>query len=115
MDLQKLQIKTSIWDVIDYVNELFDEAIEENISDIHIEPTSNFILVRFRQDWEFILRDKIDVENTSALVTRIKVLAQLKIDENKKPQDWKISYNSERLKEKSIFVSLLFLQTIEKK
>jgi type II secretory ATPase GspE/PulE/Tfp pilus assembly ATPase PilB-like protein len=33
------------------------------------------------------LKDKLDAVNTSSLITRLKVLAQLKIDENKKPQD----------------------------
>lgn len=100
MNLQEIKINSNMWDVIDYVNDMFDEAISHNISDIHIEPTSEYILIRFRQDWEFILKDKLDAVNTSSLITRLKVLAQLKIDENKKPQDWKISYQSERLKQK---------------
>ncbi|MCT4617083.1 MAG: GspE/PulE family protein [Candidatus Gracilibacteria bacterium] len=100
MNLQEIKINSNMGDVIDYVNDMFDEAISHNISDIHIEPTSEYILIRFRQDGEFILKDKLDAVNTSSLITRLKVLAQLKIDENKKPQDGKISYQSERLKQK---------------
>jgi type IV pilus assembly protein PilB len=34
----------------------------------------------------------VDKENVSGIVTRLKVLAKIKIDENKKPQDGKITY-----------------------
>jgi type II secretory ATPase GspE/PulE/Tfp pilus assembly ATPase PilB-like protein len=34
-----------------------------------------------------LLIDKLHVENISAIITRLKVLAKVKIDENKKPQD----------------------------
>jgi type II secretory ATPase GspE/PulE/Tfp pilus assembly ATPase PilB-like protein len=44
-------------------------------------------MIRFRKDGDFILFDKIDRENISAVVTRLKVLSKIKIDENKKPQD----------------------------
>lgn len=99
MDVSQIKIKKNIGDIIDYVNKIFDDAISKKASDIHIEPTNEFILVRFRIDGDFILYDKISNENTSWLITRFKVLARLKIDENKKPQDWKISYESELLKE----------------
>lgn len=98
-DINKIETKKDVGDIIAYINEIFDSAISNNISDIHIEPSKEFIIIRFRQDGEFIIKDKIDIENTSSLVTRMKVLASLKIDENKKPQDGKISYSSEKMKE----------------
>ena len=97
MKIQEIKIKQDIQDIVQYINELFDSAIKDNISDIHIETTKDFILIRFRQDWDFILKDKVSLENASSLITRIKVLAKVKIDENKKPQDWKIVYTSEKL------------------
>jgi len=39
-----------------------------------------------------LIFDNIDRENISAIITRLKVLAKVKIDENKKPQDGKIVY-----------------------
>ncbi|MDR1944563.1 MAG: Flp pilus assembly complex ATPase component TadA [Candidatus Peribacteria bacterium] len=39
-----------------------------------------------------MLIDKIDREHISAIITRLKVLSKIKIDENKKPQDGKIVY-----------------------
>lgn len=53
------------------------------------------MLIRFRQDGDFFLIDKVGTENISAIVTRLKVLSRIKIDENKKPQDGKIVYHDE--------------------
>ncbi len=62
-------------------------AAEGNASDIHIEPTQKNLQVRFRMDGilhtSLILPKKIH----QAIVSRIKILANLKIDEQRKPQD----------------------------
>ena len=52
-------------------------------------------MIRFRQDCDFFIVDRVDRDNISAIITRLKVLAKVKIDENKKPQDGKIVYNHE--------------------
>ena len=67
-------------------------AVEKWASDIHIEPEEKYLLVRFRKDWDFMIIDKVDKEHSSAITTRLKVLSKIKIDENKKPQDWKIVF-----------------------
>jgi len=94
--LVSMWIKKDLWDVVSYIDIIFKAAIENKVSDIHIEPNESYIVVRFRQDWDFFVYDKIDNRNTSAIVTRLKVLAKVKIDENKKPQDWKIIYHYEK-------------------
>jgi len=38
---------------------MFKTAIEKRASDIHIEPTEKFLLIRFRIDGDFIIFDKI--------------------------------------------------------
>ena len=78
-----------------YVAEVFKKAIDFGASDIHVEPTEHFLLIRFRQDGDFHLIDKIGRDNISAIVTRLKVLSRIKIDENKKPQDGKIVYHDD--------------------
>jgi len=40
-------------------------AIERKASDIHIEPTEFFLMIRFRQDGDFFIIDKLDKENVS--------------------------------------------------
>ena len=89
-------VREDLWDIIAYIDKAFLDAIVYGASDIHIEPTEKSILIRFRRDGDFFLYDKIWSRNTSAIVTRLKVLAKVKIDENKKPQDWKIVYFYEK-------------------
>lgn len=95
-NLENFGLKKQIEDVVIYINNLFDNAILDWISDIHIETTKDFLLVRFRKDWDFIINDKVSLEFCSTIITRLKVLAKVKIDEAKKPQDWKIVYHSEK-------------------
>jgi len=90
--LENLEINKEPWDIVDYVSKMFKSAIEKRASDIHIEPTEHFLLIRFRIDGDFIIFDKIWIESVSIIVTRLKVLSRIKIDENKKPQDGKIVY-----------------------
>ncbi len=98
-NLEALKIKYNIWDVVSYINSIFNDAIEMWASDIHIEPAEDFIIIRYRIDWSFFIKDKVSKENTSAVITRLKVLSKIKIDENKKPQDWKIVFEYEKEKQ----------------
>jgi type II secretory ATPase GspE/PulE/Tfp pilus assembly ATPase PilB-like protein len=51
--------------VVDYINKMFKDSIDIGASDIHIEPTEFFLLIRFRKDGDFLLYDKIHRENIS--------------------------------------------------
>jgi len=93
--IEEMPIKKNVGDIVSYVWDIFKQAIDFGASDIHIEPQEEFLLIRFRQDWDFHLIDKIWKDNISAIVTRLKVLSKIKIDENKKPQDGKIVYTYE--------------------
>lgn len=108
--LDDMQIKRDIWDVVMYVWNIFKNAIEFWASDIHIEPTEKFLLVRFRQDGDFHIIDKINNDHVSGIVTRLKVLSRIKIDENKKPQDGKIVYYDEA-SERNVDIRLSTLPT----
>ena len=96
--IKLMPIKENIGDVVAYVWNIFKQAIDFDASDIHIEPNEKYLLIRFRQDGDFHLIDKIGRDNISAIVTRLKVLSRIKIDENKKPQDGKIVYFNEEKK-----------------
>lgn len=69
------------------VNLIIDYGVKNSASDIHIEPRENFVVVRYRVDG--ILREvnKLPRKVLGALVSRIKILANLKIDEHRAPQD----------------------------
>jgi len=90
--LASLPIKMEIWDIVEYVDKMFKDAVDRGCSDVHIEPNAEFLLIRFRKDGDFLMIDKLHVDHVSAIITRLKVLAKVKIDENKKPQDGKIVY-----------------------
>ncbi len=94
--VDEMELKKDLWDVVQYIDWVFLKAIQMKASDIHVEPTENYLLIRFRVDWDFHILDKISNENVSAIITRLKVLARVKIDENKKPQDWKLIYYYEK-------------------
>jgi len=106
----EMKKKKDIGDVVAYIAHVFLNAIDMWASDIHIEPNEKFLLIRFRLDGDFLLFDKVDRENISAIVTRLKVLSRIKIDENKKPQDGKIVYHHEQL-EQNIDIRLSTLPT----
>lgn len=76
--------------VVQLVNELIDRALQENASDIHIEPSEGNFRVRFRLDG--FLREIVNPPMTyhPAVVARIKVLSQLDISEKRIPQDGRI-------------------------
>ena len=108
--LKTMPIKKDIWDVVDFINMIFNTAVDMKASDIHIEPTEHFIIIRFRIDGDFIIFDKIDREHISVIATRLKVLSKIKIDENKKPQDGKIVFFYDKEK-KNIDLRLSTLPT----
>jgi len=66
-------------------------AVLDNASDIHIEPLSSYVRLRYRVDWE--LKEILEYQTFlhQGIIARFKILADLKIDESRKPQDWRIS------------------------
>ena len=69
------------------VNLLLEYAIKSGASDIHIEPREDFVQVRYRIDGVLKEVNKLPRNVQSALVSRIKILSNLKIDERRVPQD----------------------------
>lgn len=69
------------------VNLLIEYAVKSNASDIHIEPREEFVQIRYRVDGVLREADKLPKKVQSALVSRIKVLSNMKIDERRIPQD----------------------------
>ena len=66
---------------------ILDYAVKSKASDIHIEPLEDSLVIRMRIDG--VLRQIMDLPKSiePALVSRIKILAELKIDEHRVPQD----------------------------
>lgn len=77
------------------VNLLLEYAIKSNASDIHIEPREDHVQVRYRIDGVLHEVNRLPKNVLGALVSRIKILSNLKIDERRAPQDgrFKIKLN----------------------
>lgn len=69
------------------INLLLEYAIQSGASDIHIEPREEFVQVRYRIDGVLKEVNRLPKNVLGALISRIKILSNLKIDERRVPQD----------------------------
>jgi len=69
------------------VNLLIEYAIKQGASDIHIEPREEYVSVRYRIDGQLRETNQLPKKILAALVSRIKISSNLKIDERRAPQD----------------------------
>ncbi len=78
--------------IVQMLETVIDYAIAEGASDIHIEGQESNMIIRFRIDGT--LRDVLILSSTlqPALVARIKVLCNLKLDEHRLPQDGRFKF-----------------------
>ncbi|MCK4553842.1 type II/IV secretion system protein [Candidatus Parcubacteria bacterium] len=80
------------------VDTLLEYAIFEDASDIHIEPEEKEMIVRYRVDG--ILRNVMTLPKNvqSGIIARIKILANLKVDEHRLPQDGRFKIATQEYK-----------------
>lgn len=76
--------------VVRLVNTIINQAASSNASDIHIEPGETYLRIRFRVDGDLREIMKPAKETHGAIVTRIKIMAEMNIAEKRKPQDGRI-------------------------
>jgi len=69
------------------VNLLLEYAIRSHASDIHIEPREEYVQVRYRIDGVLKEVNRLPKSVLGALISRIKIMSNLKIDERRVPQD----------------------------
>ncbi len=77
--------------VIKFVNYLISNAIREGASDIHIEPKETKTRIRYRIDGVLFEAMQAPSKMHPAIVSRIKIMANLDISERRVPQDGKVS------------------------
>lgn len=75
------------------VSLIIEDAIKQAASDIHVEPREDYVSVRYRIDGQLQQTNKLPKKVLLALVSRIKILANLKIDERRAPQDGRFKIN----------------------
>lgn len=76
--------------IVKLVNHIIVQAVKESASDIHIEPFEKELRVRYRIDGEMYQRVIPPKRYQSAIVSRIKIMANLNIAEKRIPQDGRI-------------------------
>ena len=76
--------------VIERVNQIVDKAVEMGASDIHLEPEKKRFICRYRIDGILHSQAPIPLEEYAAVISRIKIMADMDIAEKRLPQDGRI-------------------------
>ena len=87
LDLEKMAGESP---VIRYVNYLIFNAVKEGASDIHIEPQEKKLQVRYRIDGIMYNTTSPPAQMKNAIISRLKIMANLDIAERRLPQDGRI-------------------------
>ncbi len=90
-DAEDLEKSAGQSPVIQLVNLLLTGAVREKASDIHIEPKEKYTKIRYRIDGVLFESRKVPSKMHPAIVSRIKIMANLDISERRVPQDGKIA------------------------
>jgi type IV pilus assembly protein PilB len=93
--------------IIKLVNGILTKAINDGVSDIHIEPFEKSFQVRYRLDGSMYKAMNLPVSIKNAVVSRIKILASLDIAERRVPQDGRIKLRLGKKKSVDFRVSSL--------
>jgi type II secretory ATPase GspE/PulE/Tfp pilus assembly ATPase PilB-like protein len=82
--------------VVRLANKIIADAVRQGASDIHVEPNGDEapMLIRFRRDGDCFKYQEVPSKHRTALVSRLKIMAQLDISEKRKPQDGKIRFRT---------------------
>ncbi len=76
--------------VIEHVNQLIEKAVEMGASDIHLEPEKKRFNCRYRIDGVLQSMPPIPLEDQAAMISRIKIMADMDIAEKRLPQDGRV-------------------------
>jgi type IV pilus assembly protein PilB len=89
-DLESLRRAGEEAPIVKMVDKILKLAVREGASDIHIEPGEENLMVRFRVDGVLQKRFSFSMRLAAAVVSRVKILAELDISERQRPQDGRI-------------------------
>lgn len=93
--------------IVTAINDIILKSLSLWASDIHIEPSDKVLKIRFRVDGNFIKYKDFPLTSKDSFIARIKIMAYLRIDEHRLPQDWKINYKLYAWKTTDIRVSVI--------
>ena len=93
--------------IIKLVNGILVKAVQEGVSDVHVEPYEKNMQVRYRKDGALFKSMNLPLNIKNALVARMKILAGLDITERRVPQDGRIKMRMGRNRSVDFRVSSL--------
>ena len=105
VDIGELAATENVADapVVKLLQSMFEDAVQVNASDIHIEPDERELRIRFRLDGVLRVQTTADRRIAGALVSRLKLMAGLDISEKRLPQDGRFNI---RARDKSVDVRM---------
>jgi type IV pilus assembly protein PilB len=95
LSVEEIRQRTEAEPVVKMVSLIFNEGVKLGASDIHIEPSENSAVVRFRIDGMLRQHTELSKWMYSPFTSRIKILADLDIAEKRVPQDGRIRLSVE--------------------
>ncbi len=84
--------------VVKLVNNLVQQAYVRQVSDIHIEPFENDVLVRMRIDGDLVEVMRLAPNALNSVISRIKILSGMNIAEKRIPQDGRFAFTNDEFK-----------------
>jgi type IV pilus assembly protein PilB len=93
--------------IINLANQILIQAVQNGVSDIHIEPFEKQFYVRYRMDGSLYKHTRLPLEIRNALIARLKIMSSLDITERRVPQDGRIKLRIGKNKEIDFRVSSL--------
>lgn len=90
-DIDRLKALANDGPIIKYVNDIVAKALASRASDIHIEAQETGARVRFRIDGLLGVDSSISPDRRAAVISRLKVMADLNISEKRRPQDGRLT------------------------
>src|SRR3954469_17486596 len=94
--------------VVKLLQSVFDDAVQVNASDIHIEPQERQVQIRFRIDGVLMPQTQTDIKTGPAIALRLKLMAGLDISEKRLPQDGRFNV---RVREQPVDVRMSTMPT----
>ncbi len=91
IELEELQQMVEDAPIVRLANLVINRAIQERASDVHIEPLERQVKIRYRLDGILTERMTVPKGSQAALISRMKIMANLDISERRKPQDGRIN------------------------
>lgn len=107
--VSEISAETGDASVVHPVNAFLEQALVIKASDIHIEPGLSEVRVRMRVDGLLTSIMKIPLSGLNAIITRLKILADLNIAERRVPQDGRFNF---KVNNKEVDIRLSIIPTI---